>query len=190
MTARRPGWPPAVLLAVVGVAALLLSCEQGTGVTAPHSSAPRAPAPARCSGTDLDGLKPTAPDADHERVVRFWRGVIGPTYRAACAEDYRRLARLLEFEGSPEHFVTTACSGCTSLEIVAMWREEFGFRGTDLAQLLESRPVQVQGGLMFRRGNAVAWFGRGTQEIPGQWTSFYPRCDLEPVCVTYAADTP
>ncbi|MFD5905630.1 hypothetical protein ACFWHG_29655 [Streptomyces microflavus] len=190
MIARRLRWPLAVLVAVIGVVALTLSYEDDTGGTAPRSSASRASTPARCTEANLDGLTPMVPGGDHKELVQFWRGIVGPTYRAACTEDYRRLARLLEFEGSPEYFSTTACSGCTSLEIVAMWRDEYGFRGTDLSQLLEARPVQTQGGLMFRRGNAVAWFARGTHETPGQWTSFYPRCDLEPDCATYASDTP
>ncbi|MFH9230825.1 hypothetical protein [Streptomyces globisporus] len=190
MTARRLQWPLALILAVVGVVALMLSYEEDTGATAPRSSASRPSASARCTEAGLDGLTPMVPGADDKELAQFWQGIIGPTYRAACAEDYPRLARLLEFEGSPEYFGTTACSGCTSLEIAAMWRDEFGFRGTDLARLLESSPVQAQGGLMFRRGNAVAWFARGTYGTPGQWTSFYPRCDLEPDCVTYASDAP
>ncbi|MEU8696992.1 hypothetical protein AB0C61_04795 [Streptomyces sp. NPDC048680] len=190
MTARRLRWSLPVLLAVAAVVALMLSREDDIGATAPRPSASRASTPARCTEANLDGLTPMVPGADNGELVKFWRGIIGPTYRAACAEDYRRLARLLEFEGSPEYFGTTVCSGCTSLEIVAMWRDEFGFRGTDLARLLEARPVQTQGGLMFRRGNAVAWFARGTYGTPGQWTGFYPRCDLEPDCVTYASDAP
>ncbi|SCE50006.1 hypothetical protein [Streptomyces sp. OspMP-M43] len=189
MTARRLRWPLAVLAAIMGVIVLVLSYEDGSSVTAPPSSASRAPASARCTEANLEGVM--APGANRKKEsVRFWQGIIGPAYRAACSEDYRRLAQLLEFEGSPDYFSTAACSGCTSLEIVAMWREEYGFRGIDLSQLLESRPVQVQGGLMFRRGNAVAWFARGTYRTPGQWTAFYPRCDLEPDCVTYASDTP
>ncbi|MDJ1640018.1 hypothetical protein [Streptomyces pakalii] len=190
MSVRGLRWPLAVLLVLVGVVALMLSYGDDTDVTAPRSSASRGSTPARCTQADLDGLTPMAPGADRKELVQFWQDIIGPTYRAACTEDYPRLARLLEFEGAPEYFSTTACSGCTSLEIVVMWRDEYGFRGTDLSQLLESRPVQIQGGLMFRRGNAVAWFARGTHGTPGQWTGFYPRCDLEPDCATYASDTP
>ncbi|MGW1978539.1 hypothetical protein [Streptomyces sp. NPDC001889] len=191
-TARRLRWLVPVLLAVAAGALLLFredgGGDGGTATRPPPSSSPPSPAP--CTGVNLDGVGPTVAGADRAGVLKFWRGVIGPAYRAACAEDYGRLARLLEFKGSPEYFGTTVCSGCTSSEIVAMWREEFGFRGTDLARVLETRPVQSQGGLMFRRGDAVAWFARGTYGTPGQWTGFHPRCAMEPDCSRYATAAP
>ncbi|MFD5557541.1 hypothetical protein ACFWIA_27335 [Streptomyces sp. NPDC127068] len=193
MTPRRPRWvwPLGALLAVnalllVYVALSALERDEHADRSAPPPAPGRSPSPARtptaCAGANLDGVGAGLPAAAAREARKSWRSAVDPVYRAACDQDDPRLAALLEFEGSPEHFHTAPCPGCSSLEVVAMWRDEFLFDGADLARLLQTRPVLDQGGLTYRQADSVTWFARGTHDAPGQWSGLHPRCDLDDRC--------
>ncbi|MGW1144254.1 hypothetical protein ACWD6I_04125 [Streptomyces sp. NPDC002454] len=177
----RLGWLAVALLTAGTATVLLLPSDQHTTPprAKPSPSAPRPPLeiPPRCAGPNLNGLAPT--------VRAAWRKAVAPIHEAACAGDYRRLARHVQFEGDPGGFTTAPCAGCSSTEIVDMWRREYGFRAADLARLLETRPLVEQGGLRYQRGRNATWFARGTLDVPGQWTTFYPDCQVEPDCSGY-----
>ncbi|MEV3875233.1 hypothetical protein [Streptomyces sp. NPDC049906] len=171
------------LLAASTTAALLLTSDPGTGPprARPTTSTP-SPAPPQCTEPDLTSVDPAA--------RAFWKQMLTPVHRAACTRDYRRLASFVQFEGDPSGFTTAQCAGCSSAEIVGMWRQEYGFRAEDLARLLETRPLVEQGGLRYQHGRAVAWFARGTYGTPGQWTAFYPDCTTEPGCSDHTGTPP
>ncbi|MYS19903.1 hypothetical protein GA0115240_11469 [Streptomyces sp. DvalAA-14] len=140
-----------------------------------------------CPGPDLAGVGGTG--AGVGAVEDSWRKTVEPVYRAACARDYPALSRLLA-GGSAASFLTDDCAGCTGQDLVAMWRDEYGVDGTDLARLLMTRPVVDQGGLTYADGDALAIFGRGTGEIPAQWSAFYPDCSSDDQCRRISALLP
>ncbi|MFD7548524.1 hypothetical protein [Streptomyces sp. NPDC059816] len=195
MTPRHPRWAwpigallaiNALLLAYVVALSTLERNEHADRSAPPAPGTPPSPSPQRkspaCTEANLGEVGAGLPAAAARDARKSWRSAVDPVYRAACDQDAPRLAALLEFEGSPEHFNTAPCPECSALEIVTMWRDEFVFDGTDLARLLEARPVLQQGGLTFQRGDAVAWFARGTHDVPGQWSGLHPRCDLDDTC--------
>ncbi|MFI6931184.1 hypothetical protein [Streptomyces sp. NPDC050287] len=169
-----------LLLAVAGTSAWLLwHDDEGTparrsGVPQAHDSA----GAARCSPPNLTGV-------GGRRSAAAWRKVIDPVHRAACAGDFTALARLLG-GGRPTHFLTEECTGCTSADIVTMWRDEYGFDPASLARLLETSPVVDQGGLTYERGDTVAVFARGTSRLPAEWSAFFVRCHEDNMCAMLA----
>ena len=169
-----------LLLAVVGTSAWLLwRDDDGTragpsGVPQAHNSA----GAARCSPPNLTGV-------GGKRSAAAWRKVVEPVHRAACAGDFTALARLLG--GShPTNFLTEECSGCTSADIVTMWRDEYGFDPASLARLLENPPVVDQGGLTYERGDTVAVFARGTWQFPAEWSALFVQCQEDDMCARLA----
>jgi hypothetical protein len=134
---------------------------------------------ARCPGPDVQGVGDGA--TDPRAVEDSWRKVVGPVYRAACERDYGALSRLLA-AGSVKDFLTDDCAGCTGQDVVAMWRDEYDIDGADLARLLTTPPVADQGGLTYASGDALAVFGRGTHDVPPQWSAFYPDCRSHRAC--------
>ncbi|MEU6404222.1 hypothetical protein [Streptomyces sp. NPDC046985] len=143
---------------------------------ASHTPAPsRTPAAtAYCPPADLAGLDGGS--------AAFWRKRVEPVHRAACAGDFAGLARLLG-GGHVKDFATEECNGCTSSQIVTMWREEYGWDSAALARLLETAPSADQGGLTYTRGDLAAIFDRGTHELPAMWSGFYVQCHEHPECV-------
>ncbi len=152
-----------------------------------HTPAPRSPvaagsvtaSSAACRPVDLEGIDPA--------FVGAWRKAVGPVHQAACAGDFGALARLLGGE-SASHFESSECTGCDGADLVGMWNDEFRFDGSQLARALETRPVQDQGGLTYRRGDTLVVFARGTHELPISWSAFFMDCheddrcqELEPV---------
>lgn len=169
-----------LLLVVAGTSAWLLWRDDG-GTRAGSSGVPqehKSPSAVRCSPPNLSGV-------GGRRSAAAWRKVVEPVHRAACAGDFTALARLLG-GGRPTNFLHEECSGCTSADIVTMWRDEYGFEPASLARLLETSPVVDQGGLTYGRGDTVAVFARGTSQLPAQWSAFFVRCHEDDICARLA----
>lgn len=169
-----------LLLAAVGTSVWLLWRDDG-GVSAGPSGVPQAHdsgIASRCPPTNLTGV-------GGRRAVAAWRKVVEPVHQAACAGDFTVLSRLLD-GGHPANFLTEECSGCTSGDIVAMWRDEYGFDPASLARLLETPPVVDQGGLIYKRGDTVAVFARGTSQLPAEWSAFFVQCHEDDMCARLA----
>lgn len=174
---------------------LLLAVTATVWATRDHSPAPRhhpaapqppvTPGPVTASATacrpaDLEGIDPATTTA--------WRKAVEPVHRAACASDFTALAQLLG-GGNASHFYTSECTGCDGTELVGMWRQEYRFDGSQLARALETRPVQDQGGLTYRRGDTLVTFARGTFDFPISWSAFFMDCHEDDRCRTLAPAT-
>lgn len=175
-------WPLLLLLLIAAACAGLSVWRpwQGSGPVAgpPPSGTPDASATtARCPAADLTGVGGTA---------AYWRRLVEPVHQAACAGDFTALSRLLG-GGDATDFLTEECNGCTSSEIVTMWRDEYGLNPASLAGLLETPPVVGQGGLVYAHGDLAAIFARGTHDIPGVWSGFFLRCGESPECAALQA---
>jgi hypothetical protein len=169
-----------LVLAVAGTSTWWLWHDDGARPAGP-SAAPQAHDPAgaaRCPPPNLAGV-------GGGRSAASWGTVVEPVHQAACARDFTALVRLLG-GGRPADFSTEECSGCTAGDIVAMWRDEYGFDPASLARLLETPPVVDQGGLTYRRGDTVAVFARGTTDLPAQWSAFFVQCHADDVCAGLA----
>lgn len=166
-------------LSVFCLAVMLLSgCTAGTSTQRPDHDVKQTAVP--CPGVNVSGPgDPTGSD----RVARFYRALAEPVYRAACAGDGRRLARLID-TGSDggQRFDSNACQGCEGSEIVGMWRDDYRLDLTELARLLETPPHWSQSGPIYIRGNRLAAFDRGWMGVPAFWSSFYPDCHAEEGC--------
>jgi hypothetical protein len=145
-----------------------------SGVPQAHHSADAA----RCSAPNLTGV-------GGQRSAAAWREVVEPVHRAACAGDFTALARLLGGRHATD-FLTEECSGCTSADIVTMWRDEYGLDPASLARLLETPPVVDQGGLTYERGDTVAVFARGTSQRSAEWSAFFVQCHQDDMCASLA----
>lgn len=133
-----------------------------------------------CPGVNVSG--PGDP-AGSSPAAKSYRVLAEPVYRAACAGDDRRLARLIdEGSGGAEHFATNSCQGCDASEIVDMWRNDYGLDLTELARLLETPPHWTQGGPLYIKGNRIAAFNRGWSDVPASWSAFYPDCLADEHC--------
>lgn len=168
-----------LLLALLVLLAATLGMSQwrpwhDSGRATGHHHAPSTPtARVHCPPTDLAGVDGPS--------VAYWGTLVDPVHQAACAGSFTELARLLG-DGQAKGFLTEECNGCTSSEIVTMWRDEYGFDPASLARLLETRPVADQGGLVYTHADLTAIFGRGTHDIPGEWSGFYLRCHQNTLC--------
>jgi hypothetical protein len=169
-----------LLLTVAGTSAWLL-WRGDRGMPGEPSAVPQAhhsPGTGRCSPPNLAGV-------GGRRAAAAWRTVVEPVHRAACARDFTALAHLLG-GGHPANFLTEECSGCSAAGIVTMWRDEYGFDPASLARLLETPPVVDQGGLTYRLGDAVAFFARGTSQLPAEWSAFFVQCHEDGMCARLA----
>ncbi|MEV8015867.1 hypothetical protein AB0O76_05830 [Streptomyces sp. NPDC086554] len=167
------------LIALCLAATLLPGCGAGESTPRPdHDREQTAPPP--CPGVNVSGLGD--PDGS-DPVAKSYRVLTEPVYKAACAGDDRRLARLIDSApGGAQHFATNTCQGCDGSEIVDMWRNDYGLDLTELARLLETPPHWTQGGVLYLRGNHLADFNRGWNGVPASWSGFYPDCRADELC--------
>lgn len=174
---RRAGWLSLLLLLLA--AAVMVSVWRPWHDAGPGAGSPHAPTgAAHCPPADLTGVE--------AGTAAFWRTLVEPVHRAACAGDFTALARLMG-GGHPSDFDTEECNGCSSSAIVTMWREEYHVDPAALARLLETRPVDDQGGLVYVHGDLAAVFARGTHDIPAVWSGLYLHCHESSLCAMLAS---